>query len=369
MNVVTCLYKANAMNEANLARQALRVLAARLPPGWKQKSIRSKDRRQPDALVEITGPDGVKVRIAVEAKTKLFPRDVAKLKTQLQSAVMRQTARSPRLIVNLVVAEFLSPSTRQQLRNANLNYLDLTGNLRLVVSRPGLYLETSGASEDPSPPVAMKRSLRGPKAGRLVRALCDFPLPLTISELATKAGVDVSYASRLVEWLAREALLTRVPRGAVQEVRRAQLIRRWADDYSVLKSNEARSFLDPRGLGNLVRGLGQSRFRYVATGSLAANRIAPIAPARLALVYVDDPDQAAAALRLRPTDAGANVMLLSPFDSVVFERVRKDDTLTIVAPSQAAVDLLTSPGRAPAEAEAILEWMEQNAPREEADGL
>ena len=50
-------------------------------------------------------------------------------------------------------------------------------------------------------------------------------------------------------------------------------------------------------------------------------------------------------------------MLLAPFDSVVFDRTWKDDSTTFVAPSQAAVDLLTSPGRAPAEAEAILEWL------------
>ena len=31
-----------------------------------------------------------------------------------------------------------------------------------------------------------------------------------------------------------------------------------------------------------------------------------------------------------------------------------------VAPSQAAVDLLTSPGRSPAEGEAVLEWMARN---------
>jgi hypothetical protein len=50
-------------------------------------------------------------------------------------------------------------------------------------------------------------------------------------------------------------------------------------------------------------------------------------------------------------------MLLRPFDSVVFDRTWKDDTTTFVAPSQAAVDLLTAPGRSPAEGEAILEWM------------
>ena len=53
-----------------------------------------------------------------------------------------------------------------------------------------------------------------------------------------KTGVDVSYVSRLLEWLGREGLLTRVSRGPVEAVDRARLIRRWTDDYSVLKSNE-----------------------------------------------------------------------------------------------------------------------------------
>jgi hypothetical protein len=166
-----------------------------------------------------------------------------------------------------------------------------------------------------------------------------------------------SYASRVVDWLAREALLTRAARGPVESVRQAEMIRRWADDYEVLKSNDAFSFLDPRGLENLTKRLRESRFKYAVTGSLAAARVAPIAPSRLAMVYVDDPERAAATLNLRGTDSGANVMLLAPFDPVVFERTWKDRSMTFVAPSQMAVDLLTSPGRAPAEAEAVLAWM------------
>ena len=50
-------------------------------------------------------------------------------------------------------------------------------------------------------------------------------------------------------------------------------------------------------------------------------------------------------------------MLLAPFDDVVFERTTKRDGLTLVALSQLAVDLLTSPGRGPSEAEAILPMM------------
>jgi hypothetical protein len=338
------------MNQANLFRQASRLLGDRLPPGWKQRLISAKSPPGSAPALEVIGPDGAKARLVViGCKPSLFPRDVPALKNRL----------ADNADASLLVGRFLTASTRKRLRDENLNYLDLTGNIRLLTVRPGLYIENSGTDEDPEP-TAPKRSLRGPKAGRVVRALCDFPPPFAISDLAAKAGVDVSYASRLVEWLAREALLTRAPRGSVLKVDRSQLIRRWAEDYSVFKSNDVRSFLDPRGLDNLVRNLNQSRFRYAVTGSLAANRIAPIAPARLALVYVDDPDAAAAALKLRPTDAGTNIMLLTPFDDVVFERTRSDEQFIYVAPSQMAVDLLTGPGRAPSEGEAILEWLEQS---------
>ena len=340
------------MNEATLLQEASRVLAARLPAGWKQRVTRLEARPQgrPDAILDVTGPDGARVRVSIEAKSGLVPRAVADLKARLSDY-----SSDP----GLVVSPFLTRTTRERLRAENLNFLDLTGNVRFVLARPGLYVETQGAEQDPSPKRQPGRSLRGAKAARIVRALCDFPPPFPISELADQADVDISYASRLVEWLSREALLGRRPRGPVESVDKAALIRRWARDYEVLTSNDARSYLDPRGVENVVRALSEGviRGKYALTGSIAANRIAPIAPARLAMLYVDDVGSAAAALKVRPTETGANVMLLAPFDDVVFDRTWKDGSLTIVAASQAAVDLLTSPGRAPSEAEAILEQL------------
>ena len=126
----------------------------------------------------------------------------------------------------------------------------------------------------------------------------------------------------------------------------------------MLKSNDARGYLDPRGIDNLIRGLTNAGTRrMIITGSLAANKIAPVAPARLAMVYVDDIASAAQDLNLVPADTGANVMLLAPFDEVVFARPKTADGLKFVAASQLAVDLLTSPGRAPSEAEAVLQYL------------
>ena len=341
------------MNETTIVTLGARVLGERLPPGWAQSisAGRARQRGQIDAVLTLIGPDGTQARVMVEAKARVFPRDAPELKRRLEGF-----SADPAI----VMTDFLTPSSRRRLKEEGLNYLDLTGNVRFRLSRPGLFIETEGAISDPSPAGKVGRSLRGGKAGRIVRALCDFPPPLAITELATKAGVDVSYASRLVEWLAHEGALTRARRGPVESVDRARMIRRWADDYSVLKSNDARSFLDPRGVENLLRSLPKIRFRYAVTGSFAANRLAPVAPARLAMVYVDDPDEAASALQLTPTEAGANAMLLAPFDNVVFDRARVDGGVTYVAPSQAAVDLLTSPGRSPAEGEAVLEWMARN---------
>ena len=76
--------------------------------------------------------------------------------------------------------------------------------------------------------------------------------------------------------------------------------------------------------------------------------------------YVADPAEAASRLDLRPTDSGANVVLAANTDDFAFDRARDVDGLRVAAVSQVAVDLMTGPGRNPAEAEALLDWMEEN---------
>lgn len=65
-------------------------------------------------------------------------------------------------------------------------------------------------------------------------------------------------------------------------------------------------------------------------------------------------------LELRPTESGANVWLLEPYDDVVFDRTASRDGAVCVSPTQLAVDLLTGPGRDPSEGEELLAWMKGN---------
>ena len=98
----------------------------------------------------------------------------------------------------------------------------------------------------------------------------------------------------------------------------------------------------------------------MVTGGLAAAAFAPTAPPRLGVIWMRDAAAAAARLGLRAAESGANVLLIEPIDEGVFEGAVRRDGVWYAAPSQVAVDLLTSPGRGPAEGEELIGWMQAN---------
>ena len=328
-------------------------LAAKLPPGWRlyPSAPRRGARSGADSTLRVRGPDSSSASVLVQAKQRLEPKDVDYLAVDL---------RSGGDLPALVIAPFLSPRTRQRLEEAGFNYADSTGNVRLSLSKPALYIEGRGADKNPEPSVRERRSLKGPKAGRLVRALCDFGPPLGIRELAKRAGVDPGYASRIVDYLDREALVVRKARGPVSEIDWPGLLRRWSQEYSPFQRGRAKWFLAARGLTPLATRLRTLSARYAVSGSWAATQLAPVAPPRRFVCYADGISNLAQSLDLRPADAGSSVALVVPFDTVVFERTPMRDGITLAAPSQVAVDLLTSPGRGPNEAEALIDWMREN---------
>lgn len=192
-----------------------------------------------------------------------------------------------------------------------------------------------------------------------MRALVDFRPPFGVRDLAGRAGVALGSLSRTLDLLDREGLTTR-ERGAVVDLDWEGTIRRWSQDYDFARSNQLATFLDSRGIRSLTSKLVDAKLHYVATGAFAAQRFAPVAPARQAAVYVEDIPWTAETLRLRPAEAGANVILAEPFDSVVFDRATVRDGIRVVAPTQLAVDLLTGPGREPSEGNELIVWMRSN---------
>ena len=336
-----------------LLRASVEALRERLPVGWTVEIAAFPARDDgSDAVFVVRAPDGGAGRLAVEAKRRLEPRGAVEL-----AGRPRGLGCEPSW---LVVAPYLSAGVRERLREGRLGFLDLTGNVSLQLSKPGLFIATTGADVDPARKGRSSRSLRGAKAGRIVRALVDSARPPGVREIAERCGVDPGYVSRVLALLDKEALVERRGRGRVVGVDWARLLRRWAEDAPLESRGEQSTFLEPRGVEALkdrLRGLERG---FALTGTLAAGRLAPVAPPRIVTVYVDDLERAASDLGLRPADAGANVLLIEPGDAGVFTGAVEDDGLVFVAPSQAAADLLTSPGRGPAEAEALIAWMSEH---------
>jgi hypothetical protein len=260
----------------------------------------------------------------------------------------------------VVAAPYLSATAREQIEACGASLLDCTGNVLLRSARPALLIRLNGASKDPWPSDETLRSLKGRGTARSVRALPDFAPPYGIRDLASRAGVSLASLSRTVDLLDRDGLIERSGRGPITDVDWQGVIRRWAKDYEIESSNQVSTYLDPRGLATLAAKLGKLKRGYAITGALAAQRFSPIAPTRLAAVYVNDVVKWSERLELRPTDAGANVWLIEPYDSVVFDRTANRDGVVCVSPTQLAVDLLTGPGRNPSEGEELLLWMERN---------
>ena len=343
-------------SESQLLKGLCDVLRGHLPPAWQMEMEPeiARNGKRLDALLTIIGPDGVSARIVVEVKRHLDPKNVPLLVDQLR----RYALPGERL---LAIAPFLSNRTRELLAEAGVNYADATGSLRIAIEKPALYIELSGSNTNPwkEPQLALQ-SLRGPASGRIVRALCDFRPPYGIGELAERSRTPASSVSRVAALLEREALLTRDSAGRVLDVKWPDLIGRWTEDYGLTKSNRVRTFLEPRGLDALLQKLRSTSWSYAVTGSLAAMRVAPIAPPRLAVIYVNESDRATDDLALRRAERGTNVLLVEPFDRVVFDRTAEQEGVTYAALSQVAADLLTSPGRGPQEGQELLRWMEEN---------
>ena len=357
--------------ETELLNNTFGALSSHLPPGW---SLRELSREASigfgteifDAAYALDDPQGVSAIIIAEVKVSpLEARQVNFLLDIWKRTLIPRYQESfgdERTLLHSG-APFLVVLQGTNLSEADISYADANRKRRFALHKPAVFIETQGAPRNPWRENVPLRSLRGNKTGRVVRGFLDYQPPFGTRELASLTGCSPASTSRVADLLEREALISRdEPRGPITFVEWERLLRRWADDYNFHDANRMVACLDPRGVNRLLQRLRNANFPYAVTGSFAAIRYAPIAEPRLATIYVGNPEHAMQHLDLRPADTGANVLIGTPFDPVVFERTEFDDGITYARVTQVAADLMTAPGRGPAESETLIEWMRNKEP-------
>jgi hypothetical protein len=148
-----------------------------------------------DAAWEVTAPDYA-TQLLVEAFRRFTPRDVDRVLGGV-SPLVRKIMRDPPIIV---VAPWLSPRSRQLLTERGMNYIDLTGNVRLKVVRPAIHLRLDGAQHDPDPPVKPPVRLQGAGINALVRIMVDVEPPYRMVELARGSKAAQEESSQAPGW-------------------------------------------------------------------------------------------------------------------------------------------------------------------------
>ncbi len=356
-------YGPEPASERDVMLQASRRLQATLPADWSVKVVTITGDEE-NARLELKRFDSPVLTFRVEIK-RTITRASALFLLGKQRYIFERLARqeSEDRAQGMLATRYLSPPIQDLLRERGVSYIDATGNIFLNSQDPLVFISERGANADPWRSAGRPTtSLKGLPAALMVRALADYAPPLTVPELAKVAGTSMGAAYRLVEYLTNESLITREDRGPITTADWPELLRRWSQDARFLDTNRTHGYLEPRGISALttkLRELSDAQ-SYAVSGSLAAQPYAPYAEPRLALLYSTDPEVLAERLGLRPVESGANVIVASPRSPVVFDRTTTWQGIKIVAPSQAAADLLGGPGRNPSEGAFLLEWMEEN---------
>jgi hypothetical protein len=357
---------ANVAQPENLIRRAVDWLRTTVPSGW-TVDINSAAYGVPnvpepqrlDCAIYITAKQKLRGTLIVEARSSFRPRDAGIFKGPFARQLRTVSHNTP----ILVVSEWLSQRTQELLEAQGICYLDLTGNALIQMDNPAVFIRSMGSARAPKPVQRGTVRLRGPKAARVLRLLLDVRPPFGVRQVASTTAVAVSYVSRLLDFLDQEALVDRSKRGRVESVDVPRLLRRWATEYDLYRTNETRSYVARRGAQaalEQIRGDAALSRSVVTTGSFAAVRLAPMAAPALLTMYSNDLDGLAMSLDLLPADAGSNVALLRPYDQAVWDRTSIEDGICFASPTQVAVDCLTGNGRMPAEGEALLSWLTEN---------
>ena len=304
---------------------------------------------------------GEKVRLALEVKRSVFPRDIReavwRLRQRLAALPAEKSRAASRQTIPMVIAESLTPGARALLREERVGYYDGGGSLYVPARGALLFV-------DRPPPAPAARSINAPFAGRRGRVLhavwARKNVWFGVHEIARLAAVSPATTSEtLIELESREWVVSRGAGPAKQ--RRLADWRGLLDDwtaYRIAAQPPAWRYHYVPAAGG-AEELGRRMDRAFAEHGGAAYAITGIAAAQAYAPYLTGVSQvhcrfaqstaALAALRsldARPVGEGWNLALLDDESSATFVSSQRIGDVRFASPLQTYLDLLQGGGRA-----------------------
>jgi hypothetical protein len=333
-------------------KQRLEAILAEVPFARVRRWVRGADARgtRPDLVLDLRA-GGESWRRAVEVKRSGEPRILRGAIQQLQAFL----GTRPRQYA-VVAAPYLGPAAQAVCREANVGYLDLAGNCRLVFDR--VFIERRGF---PNPRVERRplRSIFATRASQVLRVLLEAPgRAWQVQQLAREAQVSLGLAFKVKRRLL-DLEYARDTGEGIQLAKAEDLVRDWGA-AGLPRTRRQLDCYAPGEPADVEASLGEScrrrGVRFAWTSFSGAARVAPFTRYTRSAAYVDaDLAATANALGWKAVPTGANVTLLAPPDQGVWYGLRPVGEDPVVSDVQLYLDLVGSKGRGEEAATFILE--------------
>lgn len=255
----------------------------------------------------------------------------------------------------VLVAAFLPRAVRRELENKGWSYWDATGNTLIRSEAPFVAIRLDGAEKDPDPgprPPTKLRSLKGRAASEVIVGLLqNGGRASTIRDFAREHRLPLGTVSRVVSLLREENLLEPTGGGPIVLTDRLDVARRWADDYSFIKSFQARRYYSLNGPDLALSKIVGSGVPCAITGIRAAQDWLEGTPQSAGLpatdtwLYVADRAQVERIADLA-VDARDGQIVVAECDFLDREPRRVSNGLPYITPWRIVGDLLSAGGRA-----------------------
>lgn len=272
-----------------------------------------------DARLRTTLSTGDEVELAVELKKMAYPRDVRLAVQQLQDyKAARGKSTTP--LELCVLADYISPGSRIDLKRAGINYYDGTGSIYFKHHSYLVLKELEAAGHPPRRPVKLFSGARE----QVVHALLEQWRRtegleyISGAELATRAQTSAYTVSLAMQEFEREDWVETIGRGPSQRRRVSNapsMLDAWAAAWTSRREQVTRWYAyaprtDPTDL--LLSRLS-TRQGWALTGAAAANAVVPHLTSVDRVQVIVPPGQAEAwgeDLKLKQVDKGANVVFI-----------------------------------------------------------
>lgn len=307
---------------------------------------------QADLILEIFFNNKRK-NIVIETKSVGEPRYIRSAVHQLSSYLAKNSES-----YGVIVAPYISEKTGEICKEANIGYIDLSGNCFL--SFDTIYIKKENYKSIVSEKKEVK-SLFSKKTTRILRVLlCNSKKIWTQMNLSSESKVSIGMTNRVVKKLYELEYISLVQNKKISLINSSKLLDLWRNEYSY-SDNEILAYYSPMSREEFENRLNEymrqrNKEKYAFTLFSGASLLAPFVRSNQVFFYfTGDEDKLIKTTELKPVTSGANVLILKPYDAGVFYATQKIGKKKAVSNIQLYLDLYNYKGRGREQAEHLRE--------------